>query len=168
VLVGACGASVMDTHEENHTYAMRGPRDELSLRPVQGLSMSCREEVQQRLSVVTEEWCQFVIDGVRARKRTALNLWAQAMRVIGSEQVINVNLATMTAWGMPADEVTSIIEASKSNAMGLDEAQVAGVDLLKWCVAQDPERRAAILSALGGSDGREIGNGTTNGTPLHG
>lgn len=132
------------------------------------LNNSHREIVRQKLSVVMDEWCDVIIEGVKAKKRTALLLWAKAMGVLGAEVEVNVNLATLHAYGLPAEEVGKIIEAHRaSSAASLDACEQDGIDLLRWVCSQDESRRGPILAALGGSHALALepheGNGRGNG-----
>lgn len=134
-----------------------GPQPMRGLAPIRNLAAAARDEVQERLSVVTVDWCQNVIDGVRKKKRNEMNLWAAAMRIIGAEVEINVNLAALHAWGIPANEVTEIIERDKSwRAVTLDDGERDSIEVLKWVMAMDGTRRERILAALGGGDVRQI------------
>lgn len=133
-----------------------GPRAS-NLDAVRNLAGAVRDEVVERLSTVTREWCDNTIAGVKVDERSAMNRWAAAMRLNGAEQVINVNLATVTAFGMTEAEVRGIIEIHRaSSAGGVDECERVGVDLLRFVLQQEPERRAAILAAIGGEGVRQI------------
>ena len=135
----------------------RGTRPMTGLAPVRNLSAEAREAVRAKLSTVTDEWCTNVCEGVKRNGRNAMNLWAKAMGLIGAEVEVNVNLACMSAFGLPERDVAQIVEAHRSSgAMTLEECATDGIALLKWVMEQDPARRAAILTALEAGDVRQI------------
>jgi hypothetical protein len=62
---------------------------------------------------------------------------------------ININLACVSAFGMPESEVRGIIEMHRqSSAASIDQCAADAIALARWVLTQEPERRAAMMEAL--------------------
>jgi len=65
---------------------------------------------------------------------------------------VSVNVACVSAFGMPETEVRGIIETHRqAAATSIQECADDAIALARWVLSQEPERRAAMLEALGAS-----------------
>lgn len=81
---------------------------------------SAHEQVKAALMPALKSWCARVCEGVENGERTAMNLWARAIGVVGADVEVNIALLVTKELG-----VSSIEEAKRKMAM---LASVEGID----------------------------------------
>lgn len=105
------------------------------------LALSDQEAVQQHLRPAIKIWCDKVVQGVKVGERTAMNLYARAMKIAGAE--VEINTLVLQAVGADPVLARSLVEQGKLIAEMPEEERVrAAEEYLREVYVRRPELRA--------------------------
>ena len=128
-----------------------GSRREFTARVralVEGAGERVREEFAEPDTVAL--YCKAIRAGIVARDRTALNLYAQIMKLVGEERRITVEF--IHSLGARSEkELRDYVEAAKSvEGAGPHEGAARCVDYLEAYLNLNPGQRESVVRRLGG------------------
>jgi len=128
-----------------------GSRREFTER-VRGLVAESGDRVREDFAAedVVRDYCEAIRSGIKARDRTALNLYAQTMKLVGEERRITVEFIHSLG-ASSEDELRRMVEAVKAaeGADVLDGVERAAA-YLEAALQIHPEHRQAVVLRLGG------------------
>ena len=105
-----------------HDVPPNGGTQGLTLKPLANAALTDQETAQGHLRPALKAWCEQVVAGVHKGERTAMNLYAKAMKIAGAEFELTINVAVEREFGMTLNDLRQRLTMVES-VEDIDETQ---------------------------------------------